>query len=131
MLTHFHVRLLCAIVSQVLGLPVGSAVKNPLPMQEMRIQSLDGEDPLKKEMATHSSFLAWKIPWTEEPGRLQSMGSQKSQIRLNTTTSNHQVLFQICVRKIYHKLSLESHWVKTCAIDKRNLASQTPITVSQ
>ena len=78
MLTHFHVRLLCAIVSQVLGLPVGSAVKNPLPMQEMRIQSLDGEDPLKKEMATHSSFLAWKIPWTEEPGRLQSTGHKES-----------------------------------------------------
>ena len=82
MLTRFHVRLLCAIVSQVLGLPGGSVVKNPLPMQEMRIQSLDGEDPLKKEMATHSSFLAWKIPWTEEPAGLQSMGSQESQIRL-------------------------------------------------
>ena len=40
------------------------------------VQSLDQEDPLEKEMATHSSILAWKIPWTEEPGRLQSMGSQ-------------------------------------------------------
>ena len=53
-------------------------VKNPLPMQEMRIRSLGGEDPLKKEMATHSSFLAWKTPWTGEPRGLQSMGSQKS-----------------------------------------------------
>ena len=45
-------------------------------MQEMWIQSLGQEDPLGKETATHSSILAWKIPWTEEPGRLQSMGSQ-------------------------------------------------------
>ena len=52
-------------------------------MQEMRVQSLDWEDALEKEMATHSSILAWKIPWTEEPGGLQSMGSQKSQTQLS------------------------------------------------
>ena len=46
-------------------------------MQETWIQSLGREDPLEKEMATHSSTLAWKIPWMEEPGRLQSMGSQR------------------------------------------------------
>ena len=46
-------------------------------MQEMQIQSLDQEDPLEKEMATRSIILAWKIPWTEEPGWLQSMGSQR------------------------------------------------------
>ena len=46
-------------------------------MQKMWVQSLGQEDPLEKEMATHSSTLAWKIPWTEEPGRLQSMGSQR------------------------------------------------------
>ena len=46
-----------------------------LPMQEMRVQSLDQKDTLKKEIATHSTILAWEIPWTEEPGRLQSMGS--------------------------------------------------------
>ena len=45
--------------------------------QEMQVQSLGWEDPLEKEMATHSSILAWKIPWTEEPGGLQSMGSQR------------------------------------------------------
>ena len=45
-------------------------------MQKTRIQSLEWENPLEKEMATHSSILAWKIPWTEEPGQLQSMGSQ-------------------------------------------------------
>ena len=46
-------------------------------MQETWVQSLGGEDPLKKEMATHSSTIAWKIPWTEEPGRLQSMRLQR------------------------------------------------------
>ena len=54
-------------------------VKDHLPMQEMqetRVQSLGLEDPLEKEMATHSSILAWRTPCTEEPGRLQSMGSQ-------------------------------------------------------
>ena len=48
-------------------------VKNLPAMQETRVQSLGQVDPLEKKMATHSSILAWKIPWTEEPGRLQSM----------------------------------------------------------
>ena len=52
-------------------------VKNLSPMQETRVQSPVQEDPLQKGMTTHSSILAWRIPWTEEPGRLQSMGSQK------------------------------------------------------
>ena len=46
-------------------------------MQETQVQSLSREDPLEKEMATHSSILAWRIPWREEPGRLQSIGSQR------------------------------------------------------
>ena len=46
-------------------------------MQEMGVWSLGQEDPLEKEMATHASILAWRIPWTEEPGRLQSMGVQR------------------------------------------------------
>ena len=53
-------------------------VENLLPMQETWVQSLGWEDPPEEEMATYSSILAWKIPWAEEPGRLQSMGSQKS-----------------------------------------------------
>ena len=57
-------------------------VKNPPAMQESWVQSLSWEDPLEKEMATHSSILIWGIPWTEEPGGLQSMGSQKSQTQL-------------------------------------------------
>ena len=52
-------------------------VKNLPAMQETQVQSLGWEDPLEKEIATHSSTLAWKIPWTEEHGRLQSMGSQR------------------------------------------------------
>ena len=52
-------------------------VKNPPARQETQIRSLGQEDTLKKEMATHSSILAWEIPWTEESGGLQSMGSQR------------------------------------------------------
>ena len=52
-------------------------VKNPPAMQETWVPSLGQEDPLEKGMATHSSILAWGIPWTEEPGRLQSMGLQR------------------------------------------------------
>ena len=48
-------------------------------MQEMQVQSLGWEDPLEKEMATHSSILAWDIPWTEKPGGVQFVGSQKNQ----------------------------------------------------
>ena len=52
-------------------------VRNLPEMQETRIQALGWEDPLEKKMATHSSIFAWEIPWTEEPGRLQSMGLQR------------------------------------------------------
>ena len=56
---------------------VAQSVKNLPAVQEIRIPSLGREDPLEKEMATHSSILAWKIPWTEEPGGLWSMGLQR------------------------------------------------------
>ena len=56
---------------------MAQTVKNLPAMQENQVRSLGREDPLEKEMATHSSILAWKIPWTEETGRLQSMGSQR------------------------------------------------------
>ena len=61
----------------------GSVVKNLPAKQEMWVQSLCWEDPLEKEMAIHSSTLAWEIPWTEAPGKLQSMGLQKRQIQLS------------------------------------------------
>ena len=56
---------------------VAQRVKRLSTMWETRVQSLGWADPLEKEMAIHSSIIAWKIPWTEEPGRLQSMGSQR------------------------------------------------------
>ena len=59
------------------------SVKNLPVMQETCVRFLGREDPLEKEMATHSSIIAWRIPWTEEPGRLQSMESQKSQTWLS------------------------------------------------
>ena len=59
------------------GFLVGSEVKNPPAMQEMQVQFLGQEDPLEKGMATHSSILAWRIPWTEEPGGLWPIGLQR------------------------------------------------------
>ena len=56
---------------------VAQEVKNLPAVPETRVRSLGQEDPLEKEMATHSSTLVWRIPWREEPGRLQSMGSQR------------------------------------------------------
>ena len=61
----------------MLALLVAQTVKCLPAMQETQVRSLDQEDPLEKAMATHSSILAWKIPWTEKPGRLQSMGLQR------------------------------------------------------
>ena len=68
----------------VMGFPGGSVVKNLPAKQEMQVQSLGREDSLEKEMSTHSSILAWEIPWTEEPGGLQSMGSQRVRHDLGT-----------------------------------------------
>ena len=68
--------------------PVAQMVKNLPSMQKTWVRSLDWEDPLKKEIATHSSILAWRISWTEEPGRLQAMGSQR--IRHNQTINTLQ-----------------------------------------
>ena len=57
---------------------MAQAVKNPPEMEEMQVQPLGWEDPLEEEMATHSCILAWKIPWTEEPGELESVGFAES-----------------------------------------------------
>ena len=61
-------------------------IKHLPAMREIRVRSLGWEDPLEKEMATHSSILAWRIPWTEEPGGLQSTGVAKSRTRLSDFT---------------------------------------------
>ena len=63
---------------------VAQTIKNLPAMQETWVQSLGWEDPLEKDMATHPSTVTWRIPWTEEPGELQSTGSQKSRTRLSS-----------------------------------------------
>ena len=77
---------------------VAQSVKCLPTMQETRVRSLGWEDPLEKEMATHSSLLAWKIPWMEKPGRLQSMGVAKSWTRLSDFT-----LSFIIEGEVYHE----------------------------
>ena len=67
--------------------PGSSVVKNLPAKQETWVRSLDRKDPLEKEMAIHSSILFWRILWTEEPGGLQSIGSQKNQTRLSDQTT--------------------------------------------
>jgi len=71
------------VIPYTRSVPGGSDIKNLPVVQQTRVQSLGREDPLEKEMVTHSSILAYEIPWTEEPGGLQSMGSQKSWTRLS------------------------------------------------
>ena len=77
--------------------PVAQMVKRLPTMPETRVQSLDCEDPLEKEMAAHSSILAWKIPWMEEPGRLQSMGHKESDTteRLHFTSLHYNYLYTL------------------------------------
>ena len=70
-------------------------VMNPPAMWETWVQSLGWEDPLEEEMATHSSILAWEIPWTEEPGGLQSMGLQR--VRHELATEHRHTLMHNCV----------------------------------
>ena len=69
--------IIVAIYTQLRASLVAQTVKNPPAMQESPVQSQGQEDPLENKMATHSSILAWRIPQTEEPDRLQSMGSQR------------------------------------------------------
>ena len=64
----------CAIIWHDVASLVSETVKNLPAMQETWVQSLGQKDPLEKDLATHSSILAWRIPWTEKPGRLRSMG---------------------------------------------------------
>ena len=71
--THTHTQYLYPLSW---GFPGDSIVKKPCVKQEIQVQLVGWEDPLEKEMAIYSSILSWEIPWTEDPGRLQSMGSQ-------------------------------------------------------
>ena len=74
-------------------------VKNPPAMHEMRLGSLGREDALENEMATHSSILAWEMPWAEEPGGLQSMGSQRVRHNLTTKSISHSLN-----SRVYHAI---------------------------
>ena len=80
---------------------VAQTVKHLPTMQETRVRFLGWEDSLEKEMATHSNIPAWKIPWTEDPGGLQSMGVKKSWTRLSTHTN--------VLTKIIKELSTHTH----------------------
>ena len=62
-------------------------------MQEPQVQSLSGEDPLEKGVATHSNILGWRIPWTEEPGRIQHIGLHKDRLSDSTTNITVQAVF--------------------------------------
>ena len=91
-----------------MGFPCGSVVKNLPSKQERGVWFLDWEDLLEKEMATHFSILASEIPWTEEPGRLQSMGSQKSQIWLQFSSVT-QLCPTLCDPMNHSMLGLPVH----------------------
>ena len=77
-------------ISSAVGLPRGSVVKKKPAKEETWLHSLGPEDPQEKEMATHSSVLAWETPWTEEPGGLQSMGHKR--VRHDLATKQQQRL---------------------------------------
>ena len=81
--TPFHLSLVLKPENNINMSLVAQMVKNLPAIQETQVWSLSQEDPLKKEMATHPSILAWETPWTEEPDGLKSMGSQKNWIWLN------------------------------------------------
>ena len=85
---NFKLLVFESIILRAGGFPGGSVVKNLPPQQGTQVQSLGGEDPPGKEMATHFSILAWKVPWTEEPGGLQSWGCKESDTteRISTYT---------------------------------------------
>ena len=82
--------------------PVSQPVKNLPAMQETRVRSLGAKNPPEKEMATHSSIFAWRIPWTEEPGRLESMGSQESDTDLATKPAPPPYVYPFFLRFFFH-----------------------------
>ena len=93
---------------------VAQMVKHLSTMQETWVRYLGWEDPLEKEMATHSSTLAWKIPWREEPGRLQSMGSQRSDM----TERLHSLFFLFSA---FSSRNTDSHLISSPVMSNRHL----------
>ena len=119
--------------------PSGSAVKNLLAMWESWVRSLGQEDPLEKGMATHSSILAWRIPWTEEPGGLQSMGSPRARhnwaTELAHMTANYVDAptplgnsdFKLSLKKKFSSIHLKHIFFKSSNIKTRTLPLATII----
>ena len=93
-------------LSQGKGFPGAPTVENPPAMPETQAQSRSQEDPLEKGMATHSSILTWRIPWTEEPGGLQSTGSQRAAHNRATHTFPRECVLGLWVRAwlVFHRL---------------------------
>ena len=93
---------------------VTQTVKNLPAVRETRVPSLGWEDPLPKGMATHSSILAWRMPWTKEPGRLQSMGSQRVRHDWETGTFTFTLKVHGTLTMLYvHCQVLKSQWWKS------------------
>ena len=110
---------------------VAQTVKNSPAMQETQVQSLSQEDPLEKRMATDCSILAWTIPWTEEPGKLQSMGSQRIRHDWATNTFTFFPLSQDmkrphrqeCIKKMWYIYAIE-YWMLSHAAVSNSSRSQ-------
>ena len=102
-------------------------------MQETQVQSLGQEDPLKKKMATHSSILAWEIPWTEEPGGLQSMGSPR--VGHNSATEHTRILYSTTMTKVQREIPCSwvpkaSPWWIQCLSPSRSEIPAQPAPTS-
>ena len=107
------------VLEQTMASLVAQRVKCLPAMWETRVWSLGGEDPLEKEMATHSSILAWRIPWTEEPGGLQFMGSQRSDTTERLHISHHM-----------WTISMESAITGRCLLMKPHADPKTEVYVN-
>ena len=94
-------------------------VRNLPAMQETQVRSLGHEDPLEKGMATHASILAWRIPWTEKPGRLQSRGSKASDNSMKTQGSQINIL-KINIKNIKQIFFEREHILKTYINKNKN-----------
>ena len=104
---------------------VAQIVKNLPEMQETGVQSLAGEDPLEKRMATHSSTLSWRIPWTEEPGRLQFMGLQRVEYDCMTNTFS--------IRENFHSLLMNELLLpfSECILISLTVSSKVSVLVAK
>ena len=116
----------CILLSRIFSNCAELVVKNPPAMQETQVWSLGMEDPLKREMATHSCTLAWEIPWTEEPGGLPSMGLQKPHV--STHTHTHTEFVVCCYRRC---LSRYKYYSRRSQVPGLSLSQTTSIYQAQ